>query len=110
MKNRNALRSSLAASLLLAPAVPLLAAEDPALRVKLEEPERPNKNRFGVSYRAAYNITAKFKNVGNIHGGSSGSDPGPAQGGGIDRNYDDGYNRRDGTAAHGNAGLTWNWA
>jgi len=105
MKNRNALRSSVAASLIFAP-IALLAADN---EVKLKEPEPPSKNRFGVSYRAAYNITAKFKNIGNVGGGSAGGgNPGPATGGGIDRNYDDGYNRVDST--HSGAGLTWNWA
>src|ERR1043166_1093462 len=91
MRNRNALRSSLLAALFVAPALPLLAAEDPALKVKLQEPEPPTKNRFGVSYRAGYNITARFKNAGRGGVGSAG----PATGGAVDRNYDDGNNRID---------------
>lgn len=104
MKNRNALRSSIVASLILAPAVPLLAAEDPALRVKLQEPEPPTRNRFGVSYRAGFNITAQFKTVG----GGSRANPGPATGSGINRTYDDGYNKVD--SQNGQDGFTWNWA
>ena len=104
MRNRNALRSSLLAALFVAPALPLLAAEDPALKVKLQEPEPPTKNRFGVSYRAGYNITARFKNASRGGVGSAG----PATGGAVDRNYDDGYNRVDKNGNNDN--LTWNWA
>jgi hypothetical protein len=94
------------AALICAPALPLLAADD-ARWMKLEEPAGPNKNRFGVSYRAGFNVTAQFKNVGNIKGPSAGRDPGPDTGGGVDRFYDDGYNRVD---ISGNKdGLTWFW-
>src|SRR5262245_59219524 len=59
-------------------------------------------NRFGLSYRAGFNVTASFKNKGP----SPASDPGPAMGG-VDHNYDDGFNRVD---ISGNAGgMTWNW-
>jgi hypothetical protein len=96
------------ATLLLAPFIPLMAAdEDPVLRVKLNEPQPEYKNRFGISYRAGFNITAQFKNVGNVARGAGGRGPGPATGGGIDRFYDDGYNRVD---TSGNKdGLTWFW-
>src|SRR5205085_771747 len=109
MRRKNAPRALVWASLLLAPAVPLLAADD-TLRVKLDEPPGPEKNRFGLSYRAGFNITARFKNVGNVGrpgGSANGRDPGPATGGDVDRFYDDGYNRVD---ISGNGfGLTSFW-
>ena len=105
MKSQNAARPWVMAALLCAPVTPLLAAE--AALPKLEEPTPLNKNRFGVSYRAGYNITAQFKNVGNVKNPATGRDPGPATGGGVDRFYDDGYNRVD---ISGNKdGLTWFW-
>ena len=108
MKSGNASRTLALTALVMAPALPLLAA-DPG--VKLEAPVAPNKNRFGISYRAGFNFTAEFKNVGNIArgggGGGTGRDPGPATGGDVDRFYDDGYNRVD---ISGNRdGLTWFW-
>ena len=98
------------AALLLAPVVPLLAEDAPVLRVKLEEPTPVNKNRFGLSYRMSFNVTAEFKNVGNVgrNPRGAGRDPGPAEGDSVDRFYDDGYNRVD---ISGNKdGLTWFWA
>ncbi len=91
------------AALLCAPMAPLLAADD-ALP-KLQEPPPPNKNRFGASYRAGFNITAQFKNVGATGRGARG--PGPATGGGVDRYYDDGYT---GVSVYDQAfGLTYYW-
>jgi len=105
MKRNNATRSWALAALLLAPGISVVAADDPARRVTLEDPIPVDKNRVGLSYRAAFNITARFKNVGNVGGGGRG--PGPATGGDIDRFYDDGYNRVD---ISGNKdGLTWFW-
>ncbi|MCA1481553.1 hypothetical protein, partial [Bradyrhizobium sp. NBAIM08] len=77
------------------------------MSVKLEQPPEANKNRFGISYRAGFNVTAKFKNVGNLSGGASGRGPGPATGSAVDRNYDDGYNRVD--VSDNGGGDTWNW-
>jgi hypothetical protein len=86
----------------------LVAEEEPVLRVKMENPQPAEKNRIGVSYKMSFNITAEFKNVGNVGTGSGGGNGhGPATGGGIDRSYDDGYNRVD---SSGNKdGLTWFW-
>ena len=109
MKAQPASRPWLLAPLLLAPVLPLVAAEpDAAPRVQLGDPQPPTKNRFGVSYRAGFNISAEFKNVASVaHGPSDPRGPGPATGGGIDRFYDDGYNRVD---ISGNKdGLTWFW-
>jgi hypothetical protein len=58
-------------------------------------------NRFGLNYRAGFNITAKFKHLGGF---ASASNPGPAPAeevGNANRIYDDGYNRVD---SSGNAG------
>lgn len=60
-------------------------------------------NRFGVSYRMGFNISARFKNLG---GYTAGSNPGAAIAG-IDHNYDDGYNRVDSSTNFNNS--TWNW-
>jgi hypothetical protein len=110
MKRQNAPRPWKLAALLLAPVVPLMAEDAPVLRVKLEEPQPVNKNRFGLSYRMSFNMTAEFKNVGNVgrNPRGAGRDPGPAEGDAVDRFYDDGYNRVD---ISGNKdGLTWFWA
>ena len=60
-------------------------------------------NRFGLSYRAGFNITAKFK---NLAGFTQMNNPGPATRR-TNHNYDDGYNRVD--SANNSLGLTWNW-
>jgi len=71
--------------------------------ITLGEGTVPPLNRFGLSYRAGFNISAKFKNVAGF---SQLNNPGPATGG-ADHFYDDGYNRVD---SSGNAGgLTWFW-
>jgi opacity protein-like surface antigen len=68
------------------------------------EDDRP-VNRFGLSYRAGFNVSAKFKNAG------VGANPGPARSG-VNHNYDNGYNRVD---VSGNTGqgacenCTWYW-
>src|SRR6185503_19258897 len=104
MKRHNAPWPWALATLLLAPIVPLLAAEEPVLRVKLENPQPSEKNRFGVSYKMSFNITAQFRNVGQVATG--GGSQGPATGSDVDRVYDDGYNRSIGRADN----LTWFWA
>jgi hypothetical protein len=105
MKRGNASRTWILAALALAPALPLLAAD---AGVKLEPPAKEQKNRFGLAYRAGFNFTAEFKNVGNVaRGGGAGRDPGPATGGDVDRFYDDGYNRVD--ISGNSSGLTWFW-
>src|SRR5919108_408024 len=63
-------------------------------------------SRFGLSYRAGFNISAKFKNASGF---APGADPGPARSG-INHNYENGYNRVD---SSGNSGAcencTWYW-
>ncbi len=56
------------------------------------------RNRFRLSYRMAFGISAEFKNLG----GFNRSNPGPATGGAVNRTYDNGFNRVDST---GNAPL-----
>src|SRR5262245_15042703 len=76
---------------------------DKPVGLTLESGTNQPLNRFGLSYRAGFNITAKFK---NLAGFSRLNNPGPATGG-ADHFYDDGYNRVD---SSGNAnGLTWFW-
>jgi hypothetical protein len=63
-------------------------------------------NRFGLSYRAGFNVSAKFRNVGGL---SQVNDPGPVASQ-ANHNYDDGYNRVDSAGNnHGGTLGTWNW-
>src|ERR1051325_2168964 len=63
-------------------------------------------NRFGLSYRAGFNASARFRNGAGL---VQGNDPGPAVAG-VNHNYDDGYNRVDNTGNnHGGTIATWNW-
>src|SRR5262245_18833843 len=58
---------------------------------------------MSIAARFGFNIQASFRNVGS----RSLPNPGPPVGGGIDRFYDDGYVRVDGS---GNLnGQTWFW-
>jgi len=64
----------------------------------------PVLGRLALTYRGAWNVRARFKNLGYV---PQQSNPGPATGSGVDRFYDDGFNRVD---ASGNAGgLTSFW-
>lgn len=65
------------------------------------------RNRFSVSYRPAFNISAEFRNIGF----PPTSLPGPG-GGIVDRNYDDGYVRLEttGPAAGSPDGYTSYWS
>jgi hypothetical protein len=92
------------ASLVIAPLVPLYAADnDPISRVRLEEPKE-NPNRFSVSGTAVWNVKADFSrfNPGSNRG------PGPAAGG-VDHFYDDGYNRVDHTGNSGGYTSFWGY-
>ncbi len=60
--------------------------------------------RVEISYRGALNVSAKFKNLGSF---PPQSNPGPSIGGGVDRFYDDGFNRVD--ASGNSGGLTSFW-
>jgi hypothetical protein len=102
MKTHTPHRSWVLAPLMLAPLVPLYAADnDPASRVRLEAPKE-NLNRISVGYAAGWGFKATFERPSGSNRG-----PGPATGGGVDRFYDDGYNRVDQT---GNAsGYTSFW-
>lgn len=65
------------------------------------------RNRFSISYRPSFNITAEFKNLGF----PPATVPGPG-GGLVDRNYDNGYVRLEttGLAAGSPDGYTSNWS
>lgn len=74
-----------------------------APRISLELPSAETHNRIALSYRMGLNISVDFRRLGGL----ALSDPGPASGGAVNRNYDDGYNRVD---SSGNAGgYTWYW-
>ncbi len=58
---------------------------------------------FSLGPQFGLNINARFNNAGNLNSASAG----PATGGGVNRNYADGYVHVD---SSGNAGgQTWNW-
>jgi hypothetical protein len=64
--------------------------------------DSPTQNWFSVGPQFGLNITGRFKHVGNLN-----SAAGPATGGGINRDYNDGFVHVD---SSGNAGgQTWNW-
>lgn len=113
MTPHTAPRSLILAPLILAPLFPLYAADnDPASRIKLEEPKNERLNRFSVSYGTAWNINANFTQNGGHIRNSQGAGPydtaNPANNRGVDRFYDDGYHRSD---VNGNKdGLSWFWA
>jgi hypothetical protein len=86
--NKQAITPYLTLSVLLA-ALPSGAQDVSA--TKAESP-----NRMSLSYRMAFNVAADFRTT--LGAGVSLPEPGVS---GVDRNYDDGYNRVDGT---GNAG------
>jgi hypothetical protein len=103
MKHHLKKRAWLAASLVTAS---LASGQDagtdlpPGLNLEMEQ--KPLKNRFGLSYRPGFNISASFRRLGFF---APQTNPGPSTGP-ADRFYDDGYVRPDsGTAP----GLTWFW-
>ncbi len=76
----------------------------PALHLPAQElsADSPTPNWFSVGPQFGLNITARFKYVGSLS-----SAAGPATGGGINRDYNDGFVHVD---SSGNAGgQTWNW-
>ena len=72
--------------------------------IALAADQEPTRNRVGLNFRLGYNISAEFKGLGGF---PAQTNPGPPAGGGVDREYDDGYNRVD--VSGNNGGLTWNW-
>src|SRR4051794_15175874 len=103
MKTHISHRPLALASLVIAPLVPLYAADnDPISRVRLEEP-KAELNRFSISYSAAWNIKADFSRTG----GGKFHVPAPSAGGATNRVYDDGFNKVDHTG--NSTGLTSYW-
>jgi hypothetical protein len=83
----------------------MASAQDAATNLaglKLESEPKPLKNRFGLSYRPGFNISASFKGLGAF---PAQTNPGPPTGA-ADRFYDDGYVRPDSGSS---PGLTWFW-
>src|ERR1043166_3064305 len=80
--------------------------------VKLEKEAEPDRNRFGLSYRMAFNIKANFKDIGAFNAGSNPNlhiDPNTGH---LIRTYDDGYNGVDITDNDHEPGYpntTWYW-
>jgi len=96
-------RTALAASLLV---VCSASAQESWFNLQANDNNPAPLNRFGLSYRAGFNVSARFKNVAGL---THVNDPGPATGG-ANHNYDDGYNRVDNTGNnHGGTLATWNW-
>jgi opacity protein-like surface antigen len=71
--------------------------------ITLEPQDNILKNRIGISYQMGLNISVDFRKFGGL----ALSQPGPAAGSAINRNYDNGYNRVDSSTNAG--GVTWNW-
>jgi hypothetical protein len=84
-------------------AASLASAQEGANPVKVEQDQAPSRNRFGLSYRMGFNITAKFKNLG---GYPALANPNMTPNGAA-WNYDDGYNFDDGPGTP--PGQTWYW-
>ena len=75
--------------------------------VKVDEAPPVSKNRFGLSYRMGFNISARFRNLG---GYAALSNPGPTPTGAPSKslwNYDNGYNLDDAPGTP--PGMTWYW-
>src|SRR5262249_36267270 len=79
------------------------AASDARLAAYADDEGPMTQNRIGLNYRMGLNITVDFRKLGGL----ALSDPGPATGGAVSRNYDNGYNRVDSSTNAG--GVTWNW-
>ena len=100
-------------------ALTAIAQEDPmgaALADSLEQAPIANPNRVGLSYRAAFNVGVKFKNLGGLapaplHTRIPGPiAPGPATGFQENRVYEDGYNLLDDNLNdYGGLQATRNW-
>lgn len=61
------------------------------------------RNRLQLGGRVGFNLSVDFRNRGGVLPDTLG----PATGGGVDRDYADGFVRRD--AAGNDGGKTWNW-
>src|SRR5688572_382436 len=71
------------------------------------QPLNDAPDRFSLSYRMAFNLGVKFKNLGGF---AAQTDPGPATGGLENRRYDDGYNLVDNNNnSYGDLQATRNW-
>jgi hypothetical protein len=105
MKPTLAIQSAVWSALFAACAV--ARAADSGQSLLLQNPPETDwpLNRIGLSYRPAINIRGRFQNVGGALGFN---DPGPAASH-ANHNYDDGYNRVDGSAGGNAGGVTSYW-
>lgn len=72
----------------------------------LELPDYVAPNRIGVGGRVGFNISASVRDRSGLP--TAGMPPaGPEAGGGLNRNYEDGYVRVD--SSENSQGTTWNW-
>jgi hypothetical protein len=79
-------------------------ATDQRLAAIVDDYQGPiTQNRLGLNYRMGLNISVDFRKLGGL----ALSDPGPATGSTVNRNYDNGYNRVDSSTNAG--GVTWYW-
>ncbi len=69
-----------------------------------QTPDDSEWNHFSTEARLAFNIRAKFQNVGGI---GAVPPPPPSSGGAVDRTYGDGFVKVDSSGNQG--GLSWNW-
>jgi hypothetical protein len=102
MKPKLTARHGVLASLLVA-SVASAQTKDRSLIIEPADDGHP-RNHIGLNYRMGLNMTAGFKNLGGF---KARTNPGPATGGGVDRFYDDGYNRVD--ISRNAGGQTWFW-
>src|SRR5437762_11285112 len=88
---------------LLAASLASAQTNDPAnlTPLKLDENPPAPKNRFGLSYRMGFNITARFKNIGGFTPTRNTTPSGDPW------NYDNGYNLDDAPGTP--PGMTWYW-
>jgi hypothetical protein len=84
-------------------------AADSNLAKHLETAPSGTPNKFGLSYRAAFNVGVKFKNLGGFAPVSA-VNPGPDTGYQVNRTYEDGYNLvDDNNNSYGDLHATRNW-
>ncbi len=96
-------RSLVIASTLAASLASAQTGQDNLAAGKLEGDARPPLNRFGLSYRIGFNISARFRNLGGF---PALSNPGTTPNG-DPWNYDNGYVFED--IQGNNSALTWYW-
>lgn len=85
----------------------VLTALAPSVATLHAQSAGESTDRFSLSYRMAFNLDVKFKNLGGF---AAQTDPGPTTGGVANRRYDDGYNLVDNNNnSYGTLQASRNW-